>query len=772
MKNNFIPSLTHYVLRITLCIVLAFFVVECRKSEVAKSELQHPTVILISIDTLRADYLKLYDAKGVETPNIQQVAKDGAKFQNVISQVPYTLPSHCTMLTGVYPVAHHVRDNVRDILPAGIRTLAEVFKQNGYQTAGFAGSMVLSNQTGLARGFDFFDDFFSRGDVHAEDLGGIERRAGEVLQSFQYWLDHRNSQSPFFAFVHFYDPHSPYNPPPGYAASQKQEDLYAGEIKYVDSVLGDLINLLKTKNIWNDAVVMITSDHGEMLNEHGEIGHGFFLYEAALKVPLLVRAPNVRKGESVSDLVELVDIPPTLLQLANLPASSQMQGESLVPVLNGEHKKKSRAAFSESYFASLQFGISPLRMMQEGTLKYIDAPQPELYELSSDPNEKTNLVSSRQSDVQKMKTRIQQFEKANAKDYTKEKRAVTAEEAEQFAAIGYLGGQIPESSWDRSKDPKDYIDDWTSSLEATYFVDQGEYQKGVALIQKISAAAVMPSSSLLILQSKCYSALGNFAQAEKVLTPIADTPEALTTLANLYETSGKSAKAEELYMKALNKQFSYFTLFNYVLLLRETGQKQKALSLVDDRASKDSSMHGQPFLAEMYIALEQWPRAESMLNQLQQNRPWEAKWYTDLATVYQMQGKIQNAFDLMTSNRQRFSDDPAYMLRLGILLNRTGKKSEEIELFKEFVHSWPEDSRGYFYLAKALLDTNQDPNTIAELAQKGLSLKPDQDMQIFGYFVLGNALERLGKNREAQQAFASAERLENNAKKETSSEKK
>ncbi|MCI0612727.1 tetratricopeptide repeat protein, partial [bacterium] len=297
-------------------------------------------------------------------------------------------------------------------------------------------------------------------------------------------------------------------------------------------------------------------------------------------------------------------------------------------------------------------------------------------------------------------------------------------------------------------------------------------QKALALIQKINASAVMPSSSLLMLQSKCYAGLGNFAQAEKVLTPIADTPEALTTIAHIYLTSGKSSKAEELYMKALNKQFSYFTFFNYVLLLRETGQKQKALTLVDQRVSKDSSKHARPFLAEMYIALEQWPQAESMLQQLLENRPWEAKWYTDLATVYQAQGKVQNAFDLLTSNRQRFSDNPTYLLRLGILLNRTGKKAEEIELFKEFVRNWPEDFRGYFYLAKAMLDTNQDPAAIAELAQKGLSLKPDQDMQIFGYFVLGNALERMGKNREAQQAFASAERLENNAKKETSSQQK
>jgi arylsulfatase A-like enzyme/Flp pilus assembly protein TadD len=757
MKNNLHPSLTHYALRITLCSLL--LVVSC-KNEVAKPEVRKPTVILISIDTLRADYLKLYNPKGTSTPSIEQFAREGVTFRKVSAQVPYTLPSHCTMLTGVYPAAHQVRDNVRDVLPANIPTLAEDFKQSGYQTAGFAGSMVLSQQTGLARGFDFYDDFFSRGDVHAEDLGGIERRAEEVFQSFQYWMDHRNSNSPFFAFLHFYDPHSPYAPPHGYAASQKQEDLYAGEIKYVDFVLGELFTFLKNKNIWNDAVVMITSDHGEMLNEHGEMGHGFFLYEPALKVPLLIRGPGLPAGKSIDELVELADIAPTLLTLSSLQVPNTVQGESLKTVLDGR-RKKNRAAFAESYFASLQFGVSPLKMIQDGNLKYIEAPHPELYDLSSDPSESQNLVSERKSETQNLKTQITQFEKAYSRKQNKnESRNITAEEAEKFAAIGYLSGQIPESRWDLNKDPKDYIDEWTSSLEATYLVDHGDYQKALTLLNKISASAVMPSASLLMLQSKCYLGLKDLNRAEQVLKPISDTPEALTSLAHIYEATHRFSQAEELYVKALQKQFSYFTLFNYVLLLRQTGQKQKALTLVQERESKDASKRSKPFLVEMYIALEQWPRAESMLLELIQNRPWEAKWYTDLAAVYQSQGRLQNAFDLMAANKERFTDDSGFQLRFGILLNQLGRKQEEIALFQDFVRKWPDDSRGYFYLAKALLDVNQDSKAVAELAEKGLSLKPDPEMQIFGYFVLGNAYERLGRTREAQKAFATAEHLE------------
>jgi arylsulfatase A-like enzyme len=486
-----------YVLRFTFCLLLLAF--GCKK-DVEPIKVK-PTVILISIDTLRADYLKLYSEKGAATPNIEQLAREGTLFKNVVAQVPYTLPSHATMLTGVYPAAHRVRDNVRDLLPSQLPTLAEVFKKNGYDTAGFAGSMVLSQQTGIARGFNYYDDFFSRGDVHAEDLGGIERKAEEVVQSFEYWVNNRQSQSPFFAFLHFYDPHSPYTPPSGYAASNKLEDLYAGEIKYVDFAIGKLFSVLKNKNLWNDSILLITSDHGEMLNEHGELGHGFFLYQPALAVPLLMRGSGLKAGSSINDVVELADVAPTVLDLAGVQPPAQMQGESLVALSKEGRKKKNRAAFAESYFASLQFGISPIKMIQDGGLKYIEAPYPELYDIASDPGESKNLADDRKSDVQKFRTRLMQFEKANIRDYSKEQRNVSAEEAEQFAAIGYLGGQIPESKWDLKKDPKDFIDEWSNSLEATALVNQKEYEKALKMIEEITSKAAMPSASLLLLRS-------------------------------------------------------------------------------------------------------------------------------------------------------------------------------------------------------------------------------------------------------------------------------
>jgi arylsulfatase A-like enzyme len=759
-RSNLSLPIPHLALSIG-SFLLALTMLSCQKQDVQNTEPVRRSVILISIDTLRADYLKLYAPGGAATPHLEQVAREGVTFRNVIAQVPYTLPSHCTMLTGMYPAAHRVRDNVRDVLPAQIPTIAQILESNGYDTAGFAGSMVLSRQTGIGRGFQFYDDFFSRADVHAEDLGGIERKADEVFRSFESWFNRKNSSNPFFAFIHFYDPHSPYQPPAGFSSSMDQKELYSGEIRYVDSVLGSLFSFLHQKGIWNETVVLVTSDHGEMLNEHGEIGHGFFLYQPALRVPLILKAAGLRPGESVNDLVQLVDIAPTLLAAAGLKPPPEMQGEDLLPVAIEKRKKKNRTAFAESYFASLQFGISPIRSIQDGHLKYIDAPQPELYDLASDPHEASNSAAERKGDLQQLKTKMSQYEKAYSKQFQNEERTVSAEQAEQFAALGYLGGQIPESKWDRSRDPKDFIDEWTASLEATALVEQRQFPRALSLINKISAASVMPSASLLLLESKCHAGLGDLNRAEKVLEPIHNTPEALTALANYYAISGRTAQAIQAYESAIKDHFSYFVLYNYALFLRQSGQKEKAKELVyREWNSRDDAKQTKHFFAEMFVLVEDWAKAEELLTGLIEERPWESRWYTDLATVYQSQGEMQKAVTLLVANQGQFSMNPSYLVRLGIIYNRAGLKREEVETFQRLVKVRPEDARGYFYLSKALLDTGQQTDSVIELTQRGFALNPDQEMQIFGHYILANAYEMKGRRAESREQFQIAEKLE------------
>ncbi len=731
-----------------------------RESQAASSSYN---VVFVSMDTVRADYLRLYDEKGVETPHLENLAKTGILFKKAVSQIPYTLPSHSSMFTGLHPVAHGVRDNVKDILRKEIPTLAEIFHKHGYNTAGFIGSMVLNRTTGLARGFEYYDDFLSRSDVRGEDLGAIERRAQEVFYSFENWIEKRTEQKPFFAFLHFYDPHDPYDPPaPFFPKGGTNQERYKGEIRYVDDVLGKLFGFLQKKNLWDNTILVVTSDHGEMLQEHGEIGHGFFLYQPSLVVPLIFRVPNSQQGKVIPDLVQLVDIPSTMLDLAGLPVNHEMQGESLAPLVRGDSRKKNRFALSESYFASIQLGVSPIISIQDATWKYIDSPRPELYELAKDPTESRNLIEEKKSLSQQMKQKLLKYgEIHRGSAVQSEQREMTPEQLEQFAALGYLGGQFSEENWDYRKDPKDYIDDWTRILEATNLTQQGQYAQALTMIDEIIRDSGKATEPIQILQSKCYAGLGRFGEAEKVLKEVKDSSVSSTFLAGIYSTTGREKEALEAYQHALQQRFSYFVLYNYALFLKKTNRNQEAVELVrkvqEERGDADQA---KPMLAEIYFLLEKWDQAEQLLSELIRDRPWEAKWYIQLAGVYQSQNQAQKALALMLKQYERFSGKPEYLLRLGILFRTVGDGRREIATFKKMIQVSQEDPRGYFYLAKAVLDHERNAPVAIQLISQGLSLNPDRSLQIFGHYVLSDAYQAAGNPSESRKELLLAQKLE------------
>ncbi len=718
-------------------------------------------IVFISIDTLRADYLKLYSAYGAATPHLEQLAAQGILFQNANSQIPYTLPSHSTMFTGLYPLSHGMKDNVEDTLPKDIPTIAEIFQKNGYSTAGFVGSMALRRETGLDRGFEYYDDFLSRSDVRGEDLGAIERRAQDVVSSFQNWFEKRNQQDPFFAFVHFYDPHDPYQPPAKfYPAIQSAQEFYKGEIKYVDFVLGNLFDLLRKAGVWENTIVLVTSDHGEMLQEHGEYGHGFFLYRPSLHVPLILHIPETRP-KVISDPVQLVDLAPTLLHLTGLPVPEHFQGESVTPLIRAGAKKKNRQAFAESYFASIQLGVSPLMSIQEGAFKYIESPRPELYNLEEDSAEMHNLYSEKRKIADSLKQKLAKYQKAYQTEYSKvEKKKVSAEEAEQFAALGYLGGNVSEELWDRTKDPKDYINDWTQLLDTTLLVKQGRFQEALERIGKITAKADRPTVSILILQVKCYEGLKDYEKAEQAAKLMGDSRMASTYLAGIYAATGRTEEASREYKRALEQDFSYFVLYNYVLFLKNYGKKSEAADVVNKVLETRRDNQAKPMLAEIHYLLEDWKRSEELLKELIAERPWEAKWYVQLASVYQSNGKADQAIALLQNNYSRFSENPEYLLRLGILFRVKSQPEPEMGAFQKMIRVAPEDPRGYLYLAKAVLDHTRNADAAIKLGQKGFELNPDRPMKIFGHYVLSDAYQVAGKLSESDKELQLAKSLE------------
>jgi len=303
-------------------------------------------VLIITVDTLRADRVGIYGATNIETPNMDRLAHEGAWAPQSDAPVPLTRPSHVSLFTGRYPSEHGIRDNLSAPLNADVPLLSGIFQQAGFATAAFVASSVLDRQSGLARGFDVYSDRF----------GGADQRTGDVVTAEAIgWL--RSPPKPkFFAWVHLYDPHAPYTPPEPYA-SRYAGRLYDGEVAWCDELVGRIVTALREAGTLDNTLVILTSDHGEALGEHGEDVHGYFVYEATLRVPLIVRGPGVAPGTRLGTLTRTIDLFPTVLDLMGVRADQPSSGRSLGPALRGG-KVPDEPAFAESLVPLLHYGWS------------------------------------------------------------------------------------------------------------------------------------------------------------------------------------------------------------------------------------------------------------------------------------------------------------------------------------------------------------------------------------------------------------------------------
>ncbi|MYF05905.1 MAG: sulfatase, partial [Holophagales bacterium] len=367
---------------------------------------EQPPVILITIDTLRADRLSSYGSDRVVTPHIDRLAAEGIRFTNASSTVPFTLPAHSSIMTGLYPPSHGVRENVGYVLAPELVTIAERFRDGGYRTGGFVSAFVLDARWGIARGFDTYVDDFDLDAMAGANLGSVQRAGPETIAHALEWLndavlsDDRaddaggsTGQPPFFMWLHLFDPHDPYDPPEPFR-SEYQGRPYDGEVAYTDSLIGEFRAALEERGLFDESVVVLTADHGEGLGDHGESYHGFFVYDTTVHVPLIVRLPGgVEAGRVVGDAVSHVDIAPTLIELLDLERTGTTQGRSLLPDMQGlPNPLAERGVYAESFYALDHYGWAPLRSLRTAEHKYIEAPEPELYALLEDPGELANVL--------------------------------------------------------------------------------------------------------------------------------------------------------------------------------------------------------------------------------------------------------------------------------------------------------------------------------------------------------------------------------------------
>jgi arylsulfatase A-like enzyme/Tfp pilus assembly protein PilF len=521
-------------------------------------------VVVITIDTLRADHLGCYGYKQIRTPNIDALAADGARFERAYAAVPVTLPSHTVMFTGTYPMLSGMHDFSANKLGPGQATLASVLKEHGYATGAVIGSAVLDSRFGLNRGFDFYYDHFDFNRLQESNLEEMERPGNLVADVALDWLS-KNYRKKFFLWMHLYDPHYPYRPPAPYAAEYKDRP-YDGEIAFADSQVGRLIRFLKSRGLYANTLIVLSGDHGESLGEHGEKTHGFFIYNATLHVPFIIHLPGAASPRTVPDLVSLADLMPTVLQALKVDVPAQVQGRNLLPLMRTREPGDARGLYAETFLPRLHFNWSELRGVETENYHFIDAPKPELYDLTKDPGETRNLFGEKKAVSEEMRARlatlIQQY---SAGPELAEKTGLDPALMERLKSLGYAGfsgGGSPTITDRALPDPKDRIQAYELISDAMAESQHGDYAPSTEKLNQ--ALKIDPDSvSVHYLLGLNYYRMREFSQSvehlQRVLQLSPDYSLATFQLGLAYARAGDFDHAIEALKKTLELDPSNFS---------------------------------------------------------------------------------------------------------------------------------------------------------------------------------------------------------------------
>ena len=453
-----------------------------RRPGFSPKQIRH--IVLISIDTCRADHLSCYGYYRKTTPNIDCLAQEGVLFENVISPVPITLPAHGSMLTGTIPPYHGVHDNIDYRLSESNVTLAEILHQSGFTMGAIVGAIVMDSNLGLSQGFDTYNDRFE--DMF-NTIGYDERRGEEVSRFAIEWLEEHKDDENFFLFLHYYDPHTKYESPEPFA-SKFWDDFYAGEIAYVDYCIGQVIEKLKELGLYDSTMVVVTSDHGEMLGEHGEKTHAYFIYQSAIKVPLIFKLPESCKPQRIKEPAALVDIVPTICGLLDIKLPAQISGKDLSCYFGKNVSSDSdRYIYCETLYPTTYNANSLLGVVAD-PWKYIQTTRPELYNLVEDPGETNNLIEQQPHLARILQDRLREIlERAVREGDFDSKMELDERSIEHLQALGYVAGSVVEDfKFDQSKnDPKDLIDLHVSATHVFYLIFKKNYARAKVNCEKL-----------------------------------------------------------------------------------------------------------------------------------------------------------------------------------------------------------------------------------------------------------------------------------------------
>jgi arylsulfatase A-like enzyme/Tfp pilus assembly protein PilF len=606
-------------------------------------------IILITLDTTRADRMGFLGSKEGLTPNLDVVSRQSLVFERAYAHVPLTTPSHATILTGTYPQFNHLGD-LGTALAKDLPYLPDVLKQRGYHTAAFVGSQVLDPQgaaaPGFGRGFDTYDAAFHSRRKGEDRYTSEERRATTVVERALAWLSEQ-PRAPFFLWVHLYDPHDPYDPPEPFKTKYAATP-YNGEIAYVDSALGNLFSGLKASGIYDASVIGVVADHGEAFGEHGEESHGFFLYDETVHVPLLIKLPAGHPANMQIDTrVGLVDVAPTLLRAAGVEVPTAMQGVSLLELLKpyGRSGTTEPPAYAETDYPNRAFGWSSLRAWRAGRYLYIDAPHRELYDEQSDPKALHNLANASPAVADTLQSQLMEFRRKTSSRAPTIPATMTPEQAEQLQALGYVNS-VQSKTWDKERgpDPKEKIQIANLLHHGLLAVDNEHYQEAVPPLERVlkeeprlalanlelgralngleTYAQALPwllkAVELNPQSGRAHYELGvalgetgdwaaSAAQLESAMVHAPDSDDLRFYLGIAYDRIGRASDAEKSFRDALQINSNHYRASLFLgRLLGMQNKPSEALPFLQKAISlQPQSPDAHKFLANVYIELGQ-----------------------------------------------------------------------------------------------------------------------------------------------------------------------
>jgi arylsulfatase A-like enzyme/Flp pilus assembly protein TadD len=676
------------ILTLFLCVVTGSSIAS-RAAEIKRS----PDVLLITVDTLRADHLACYGYRQIKTPNIDQLAREGVRFEHAYSQVPLTLPSHVAILTGTYPMYNHVRDFTGIGLPPDIGIISEAFKRHGYATAAFVSAYVLDGSWGLRRGFDVYDDRFDPEQYESRNPGNIQRRGDKTVDQFLAWFAHRPAK-PFFVWIHLYDPHSPYDPPEPFH-SEYAGHLYDGEIAYADAQIGRVFKALQEAKVYNQTLITFMSDHGESLGEHGEDEHGFFIYNATIHIPLIIKLPGTarKQSQTVASVAAEVDVAPTLLQFAGLsdPLSRQFQGRSLAALISAPGASENRSAYSETVYPFNSFGWSPLHALISRRYAYIEAPQPELYDLQRDPGEKQNIFAQHRAETNAFKAELDGLEKRyTARSEGPGGPPLPQETLEKLKSLGYLAYSapaIPASEMANLPDPKSEIQVFNTTLRAMVLSQEGHFEESSRLIRQMAGPETRLYLFPFILAENAMRQ-GRLKEAQsQFLASLKLNPDFITSirgLARAYHADRQNDKAKPLLELILHKNPHDF-LAHYGLGLIASDGKDYAEAIRQYQAAVREKPDYGPAEIGLGVALVESRRYEEALPYLRSAEgtgPQEIVRLNYFGIAMAHSGNFPRAIELYQQALAQKPDYTAARLNLAIAYRQSGDMEKARKEFK------------------------------------------------------------------------------------------